>query len=62
MTVRVAIVADDLTGALDTAAPFVSAGLAAAVAVTPAALDEAIGTGARVVAVATASRALPERL
>lgn len=58
MTLRLAIVADDLTGALDTATPFVLAGLQVAVAVTRDDIAEALATGADVVAVNTASRAL----
>ncbi|MGV8935630.1 MAG: four-carbon acid sugar kinase family protein [Allorhizobium sp.] len=58
MSLKLAIIADDLTGALDTATPFVEAGLSVAVAITPEHLDEAINSGADVVAVNTASRAL----
>jgi len=59
MSLSVAIVADDLTGALDSSTPFVLAGHPVAVAVEAGATDEAIATGATVVAVNTASRSLP---
>jgi uncharacterized protein YgbK (DUF1537 family) len=59
MTLRLAIVADDLTGALDTATPFVLAGLTVAVAVDVGGITEALEAGTDVVAVSTASRALP---
>ncbi|WEX75017.1 four-carbon acid sugar kinase family protein [Sinorhizobium numidicum] len=58
MTIKVAIVADDLTGALDTGTPFVSAGLSVAVALDVEAVETAIATGAEVVVVNTQSRAL----
>ncbi|APO78511.1 hypothetical protein AM571_PC00774 (plasmid) [Rhizobium etli 8C-3] len=60
MTLKVAIIADDLTGALDTAAPFVEAGLAVAVAIDVEAAREAIARSADVVVINTASRALAE--
>jgi len=60
MTLRLAIIADDLTGALDTATPFVAAGLRVAVAISIEGIGEAIATGADIVAVNTASRALPQ--
>ena len=59
MTLRLAIIADDLTGALDTATPFVAAGLRVAVAITLDGIAAALATGADIVAVNTASRALP---
>lgn len=59
MTLKLAIVADDLTGALDTSAPFVTAGLTVAVAMTPAAIEQALAGKPDVLAVNTASRALP---
>ena len=59
MTLQVAIVADDLTGALDTSAPFVAAGLTVAVAMTPEAVRQALESKPEVLAVNTASRALP---
>ncbi|APG94857.1 four-carbon acid sugar kinase family protein [Sinorhizobium americanum] len=58
MTLKVAIVADDLTGALDTGTPFVDAGLNVAVALDVGAVEAAIATGAEVVVVNTVSRAL----
>jgi uncharacterized protein YgbK (DUF1537 family) len=52
--VRVAIVADDLTGAADSAAPFAARGLSTVVALSPDAVTEA-----DVVAIDTDSRAAP---
>ena len=60
MTLKVAIIADDLTGALDTGTPFVDAGLSVAVAIEIEAISQALASGADVVVVNTASRALPE--
>ncbi|WP_454849207.1 four-carbon acid sugar kinase family protein [Rhizobium binxianense] len=60
MTPKVAIIADDLTGALDTGTPFVEAGLSVAVAIEVGAAAEVLSTGADVVVVNTASRALSE--
>lgn len=60
MTLKVAIIADDLTGALDTGTPFVDAGLSVAVAIEIEAIKDALATGCEVVVVNTASRALPE--
>lgn len=59
MTLKVAIIADDLTGALDTGTPFVEAGLTVAVAIDIEALAEALAREPDVVVVNTASRALP---
>lgn len=59
MSIRVAIIADDLTGALDTATPFALSGLRVATALRPGALDAALASGSDVVAITTASRALP---
>ncbi|MFE3839104.1 four-carbon acid sugar kinase family protein [Pseudogemmobacter sonorensis] len=57
------IIADDLTGALDAAAPFAGRGLDVEVALSPEALPEALaealGRGAPVLAVTTASREIP---
>lgn len=53
---RLAIIADDLTGALDTAAPFAARGLRAVVAVSPDWLANALAVGADVLAVSTDSR------
>ncbi|MDC9812389.1 four-carbon acid sugar kinase family protein [Rhizobium binxianense] len=61
MTLQAAIIADDLTGALDTGTPFVAAGLSVAVAVDVEAAQQAFATGCDVVVVNTASRALGER-
>lgn len=54
------IIADDLTGALDAAAPFAGRGLSVRVALSPAALPDVLSAGADVVAVNTASREIPE--
>jgi D-threonate/D-erythronate kinase len=54
---QVAIVADDLTGAFDAAAPFAARGLATEVATTPAALDM-VAADTQVVSLTTASRHL----
>lgn len=51
-----AIIADDLTGALDAAAPFATRGLKTIVALSPDALPEAFAAGAAVVGVSTDSR------
>lgn len=51
-----AIIADDLTGALDAAAPFAMRGISTAVALTPQALPRAIATGARIIGISTDSR------
>lgn len=59
MSIEIAIVADDLTGALDTSTPFVLAGRRVAAAVHPDALAEAADSGAPVIVINTASRALP---
>jgi uncharacterized protein YgbK (DUF1537 family) len=50
------IIADDLTGALDSAAPFAMRGISTVVALSPDVLEDAIATGARVVGVSTNSR------
>lgn len=59
MNVQVAIVADDLTGALDVCAPFAARGLRCRVAVTPAGIGAALAGGADVICVNTASREIP---
>ncbi|PWK66422.1 four-carbon acid sugar kinase family protein [Aminobacter sp. AP02] len=59
MTLMLAIVADDLTGALDTSAPFVASGLDVAVAMTPEATEKALAAKPDVIAINTASRGLP---
>ncbi|MCT7373988.1 four-carbon acid sugar kinase family protein [Chelativorans salis] len=51
-----AIIADDLSGALDSAAPFAVQGHHTVVALSPEALEKALETGAEVVAVSTDSR------
>lgn len=56
MTVKVAIIADDLTGALDSAAPFAARGLVTRVALNPEALEKTIIDGGDVLAVSTNSR------
>jgi uncharacterized protein YgbK (DUF1537 family) len=56
LTVRVAIVADDLTGALDASAPFAARGLRCHVATNPRGIAAALARGGDVVCVNTASR------
>lgn len=51
-----AVIADDLTGALDAAAPFAMRGISTVVALNAAALPEALDTGARIAGVSTDSR------
>jgi uncharacterized protein YgbK (DUF1537 family) len=58
MTLQVAIIADDLTGALDTGTPFVEAGLTVTVAIEVEAIAEALARNPDVIVVNTASRAL----
>ncbi|WMT90393.1 four-carbon acid sugar kinase family protein [Pelagibacterium sp. H642] len=53
---ELAIIADDLSGALDSAAPFAARGHHTIVALSPAALGKVNDTGASVVAVSTDSR------
>lgn len=53
---ELAIIADDLTGALDTAAPFAMRGIPTAVALGVEGFREALASGARVVGVSTDSR------
>ncbi|WP_313614450.1 four-carbon acid sugar kinase family protein [Agrobacterium sp.] len=55
-TNRLMIVADDLTGALDSAAPFAAHGYSVVVVTDQSALAEAVASGADVVAVTTRSR------
>lgn len=57
---QLCIIADDLTGALDAAAPFAGRGLSVHVALAPSALPLALAQGAQVVAVNTASREIAE--
>lgn len=61
MPLRLAIIADDLTGALDTASPFACLGLSVSVAIEAEGLEEALACRPDVLAVNTASRALPPR-
>ena len=62
MSVQLVIIADDLTGALDAAAPFAAAGLRVQVATRPSALAAALRQAPDVVAVSTRSREIaPER-
>ncbi|MBI4921470.1 MAG: four-carbon acid sugar kinase family protein [Devosia nanyangense] len=60
MGIEYAIIADDFTGALDCSTPFALSGLAVAAATRPEGLAEALASGAEVVVVNTASRALAE--
>lgn len=60
MKLKLAIIADDLTGALDTSTPFVAAGLRVAVAIGLDGIAAALASGADIVAINTASRALPQ--
>lgn len=53
---QLAIVADDLTGALDVSAPIAAHGLRVVVAASPDATDQAVSSGADVVVVNTLSR------
>lgn len=54
--VKLAIIADDLTGALDAAAPFAMRGMSTSVALHPGALPRALASGAQIVSVSTHSR------
>lgn len=53
------IIADDLTGALDAAAPFAVRGLSTQVATGPEGLNAALQTRSQVIAVSTRSREMP---
>lgn len=53
---RLCIIADDLTGALDAAAPFAGRGLSVRVALSPSRTAAAVASGAGVIAVSTRSR------
>ena len=53
---RLVVIADDLTGALDASAPFAMRGFATLVALSRAALTEALADGAEVIGVSTDSR------
>ena len=56
---RIAIIADDLTGALDTASPFACRGAKTFCFTEPAAIDISVAEGADVISVSTNSRNLP---
>jgi uncharacterized protein YgbK (DUF1537 family) len=58
MNLKIAIVADDLTGALDSAAPFPASGWRTMAALAPEVLDEALSSDAAAVAVNTLTRHL----
>ena len=53
---RLAVIADDLTGALDASAPFAMRGFVTVVALSPATLSKALSGGADVIGVSTDSR------
>jgi uncharacterized protein YgbK (DUF1537 family) len=55
------VVADDLTGALDTVTPFAAVGLSVVVPLLPSSLPAALRAARDVIAVNTASRSLAER-
>lgn len=59
MSIEIAIIADDLTGALDSSTPLVAAGYRVAAATRPAGLAAALASGAEIIVVSTASRGLP---
>jgi uncharacterized protein YgbK (DUF1537 family) len=59
---RLVVVADDLTGALDTSAPFAARGFTTTVALGLAGLPAALASNADVVAVSTDSREVPADL
>lgn len=56
---RLAIIADDLTGALDASAPFAGRGLTVTVALGPEHLPAALATRPDIIAISTASRDIP---
>lgn len=58
--IQVAIVADDLTGALDAAAPFAARGMQTVVAIGAAAVGRALRMRPQVISVSTASREISE--
>lgn len=60
MSVALVMIADDLTGALDSAAPFAAAGLEAAVAVDLDGIPLALSSGKPVIAINTDTRALSQ--
>lgn len=54
-----AVIADDLTGALDASAPFAGGNMRVCVAVRPEAMADVLASGADIVAVSTRSREIP---
>ncbi len=60
LSVSLVIVADDLTGALDSVEPFATAGLPSVAAVSIESAPKALASGARVVAINTESRDVSE--
>lgn len=56
---RLAIVADDLTGGLDAAAPFAARGAGVRMAMSPAAVPDALAHGPHVLVICTDSREIP---
>ena len=54
-----AIIADDLTGAQDTAAPFAARGAGVRMAMSPAAVPDALAHGPHVLVICTDSREIP---
>jgi D-threonate/D-erythronate kinase len=62
LTSRIAIIADDLTGALDASAPFAARGISTSVAVMPSGLESALVRSTQVVCVNTASREIAQDL
>ncbi|MDL2408969.1 four-carbon acid sugar kinase family protein [Rhizobium calliandrae] len=60
MFLEIAIVADDLTGAIDTATPFAQCGMSVAVALSPDHLDKAMKEDPVVLTVATGTRHVSE--
>jgi len=59
MTIRVAVIADDLTGALDSSTPFALAGLSVVVATRPAGVAAALALAPDVVVANSVTRAEP---
>ncbi|MDL2398922.1 four-carbon acid sugar kinase family protein [Rhizobium mayense] len=60
MPLEIAIIADDLTGAIDTATPFAQCGMSVAVALSPDHLDRAMAADPAVLTVATGTRHMSE--
>lgn len=59
MSFQLVLIADDLSGALDTGVPFVAHGLGVAVAIGPDGVERAMAAGGDVLVVNSATRALP---